>query len=217
MAWYDVFSSFYDRSLERLYRPIRDAAAERLDLAPGQRVLDAGCGTGQSLEVLVPAVGPMGCVVGVDLSAGMLNAARRRVTQRGWSNVALQQGSLLTLERAELAAAWAQAQPAGPADDRGFDRALAFLVMSALPDWEGATQRIWDLVAPGGMLMIVDAHTDVLSVQGRLVNLTARADIRRRVWSRLEAISQGFVLERLPAPYSVGGDIVIARGTKPQS
>ena len=46
MTWYDVFSSFYDVSLEGLYRPYRDALAERLALAPGMRVLDAGSGTG---------------------------------------------------------------------------------------------------------------------------------------------------------------------------
>jgi ubiquinone/menaquinone biosynthesis C-methylase UbiE len=185
MGWYDVFSSFYDGSLERLYLPFRQAAAERLALAPGQRVLDAGTGTGQSLDVLSPAVGPSGLVVGVDLSRGML----------------------LTLDRAAVA----EHLPAG----RGFDRALAFLVMSALPEWELATERVWSLLEPGGTMLIVDAHTDAIGLQGHLVNLTARADIRRRVWSRLETLSEGFTLERLPAPYSVGGDIVVARGTKP--
>lgn len=207
MGWYDVFSSFYDGSLEQLYRPFREAAASRLALAPGQYVLDAGCGTGQSLDVLSPAVGASGRVVGVDLSRGMLDRAAKRVADRGFTNVSLVEGSLLTLDRASLG----DALP----EERRFDRALSFLVMSALPAWEDATQRVWELVAPGGTMMIVDAHTDAIGLQGHLVNLTARADIRRRVWSRLEAVSEGFVLERLPAPYSVGGDIVVARGTKP--
>lgn len=207
MGWYDVFSSFYDGSLERLYRPFREAAGARLDLGPTQRVLDAGCGTGQSLEVLAPAVGANGLVVGVDLSKGMLDRARRRVADQGFSNVRLVHGSLLELDRAALA-------PHLP-DGRGFDRALAFLVMSALPTWEDATARLWELLEPGGVLVIVDAHADALGLQGRLVNLTARADIRRRVWSRLEALAEDYTLERLAAPRSVGGDIVIARGAKP--
>jgi ubiquinone/menaquinone biosynthesis C-methylase UbiE len=207
MGWYDVFSSFYDGSLERLYLPFRQAAVERLALAPGQHVLDAGTGTGQSLDLLSPAVGPSGVVVGVDLSAGMLARAGRRVAEKGLANVRLVQGSLLSLERATLA-------PHLP-EGRRFDRALAFLVMSALPEWEAATQRVWDLIEPGGAVMIVDTHTDAIGLQGHLVNLTARADIRRRVWSRLESLSEGFTLERLAAPHSVGGDIVIARGTKP--
>jgi ubiquinone/menaquinone biosynthesis C-methylase UbiE len=209
MGWYDVFSSFYDGSLERLYLPFRQAAAERLALAPGQRVLDAGTGTGQSLDVLCPAVGPSGLVVGVDLSRGMLDRASKRAADKGFANARLVEGSLLTLERGTVAAHL----PEG----RGFDRALAFLVMSALPEWELATERVWSLLEPGGTMMIVDAHTDTIGLQGHLVNLTARADIRRRVWSRLETLSERFTLERLPAPYSVGGDIVVARGTKPAS
>lgn len=207
VGWYDVFSSFYDASLERLYLPFRRAAAERLSLAPGQRVLDAGTGTGQSLDLLSPAVGKEGLVVGVDQSQGMLARAARRAADKDLSNVRLVRGSLLDLDRGAIG-------PHLPAD-RGFDRALAFLVMSALPEWEHATDRVWSLLEPGGMMMIVDAHTDAIGLQGHLVNFTARADIRRRVWSRLEAVGEGFVLGRLAAPSSVGGDIVIARGTKP--
>ncbi|MCC6646784.1 MAG: methyltransferase domain-containing protein [Polyangiaceae bacterium] len=103
MSWYDVFSKFYDGSLERLYLPFRQAAAERLALAPGQYVLDAGCGTGQSLDVLSPPVGSTGKVIGVDLSKGMLDAAKRRVASKGFGNVELAQGSVLELDRAMLA------------------------------------------------------------------------------------------------------------------
>lgn len=207
MGWYDVFSSFYDGSLERLYRPFRAAAAQRLALLPGQRVLDAGCGTGQSFDVLAPAVGDAGLVVGLDLSRGMLRAAQRRVERRAFANVRLVRGSLLDLDRRVVA-------PHLP-DGRGFDRALAFLILSALPAWEDATRRVWELLAPGGTMVVVDAHAESLGIQGHLVNLTARADIRRRVWSALEAVAEGFTLERLEAPGSVGGEIVIASGKKP--
>ncbi|MFO0682482.1 MAG: class I SAM-dependent methyltransferase [Sandaracinus sp.] len=210
MAWYDVFSSFYDTSLEELYRPFREAVATRLELAPGQRVLDAGCGTGQSFDVLAPAVGPTGLVVGLDLSTGMLDKARRRAETKSFANVRLVQGSLLTLDRETLGRELGEALPAG----RGFDRALTFLVLSAMPEWEEVTERVWRLVEPGGLMVIADAHAETLGLQGHLVNLTARADIRRRVWSRLEALSEGFTLERLKAPASVGGDIVVAKGRR---
>lgn len=206
MSWYDVFSNFYDGSLERLYLPFREAAAERLALAPGQYVLDAGCGTGQSLDVLSPPVGPSGKVIAVDLSKGMLDAAKRRVAAKGFANVELVQGSLLELDRTMLA----PHLPAG----RGFDRALSFLVMSALPQWEDATKRVWDLLEPGGTMMIVDTNTESIGLQGHLVNLTARADIRRRVWSALETLGEAFTLERLKAPHSVGGDIIVAKARK---
>ncbi|MDI9883736.1 class I SAM-dependent methyltransferase [Streptomyces sp. HNM0645] len=51
------------------------AGVAALDLAPGDAVLDAGCGTGRALPVLREAVGPAGTVVGADLTLEMLKAA----------------------------------------------------------------------------------------------------------------------------------------------
>ncbi|MGW1285318.1 methyltransferase domain-containing protein [Streptomyces sp. NPDC001118] len=53
------------------------AAAERMRLHPGQRVLDVGCGTGRVLPTLRTQVGDRGVVVGVDLTPAMLTAAVR--------------------------------------------------------------------------------------------------------------------------------------------
>ena len=57
---------------------IRQAIAA-LPLEPGMRVLDAGCGTGEALEWLQDAVSPAGTVVGIELSAAHVSAARLRV------------------------------------------------------------------------------------------------------------------------------------------
>lgn len=208
MGWYDWFSRFYDGSVEKIYVPFREVAAEKLALADGMRVLDAGCGTGLSLDVLSPGVGEQGQVVGVDLSRGMLKQARKRIDARGYENVDLVQASLLELERETLA------EHLG--DAPGFDRALCFLILTALKDWPEAFNRVWSWVVPGGRMVIVDTHTEKLGFQGRMVNLTARADIRREVWKSLESVSEGFGFERLDAPYSVGGDIIVAWGDKPE-
>jgi SAM-dependent methyltransferase len=56
------------------------AAMAKLPLAPGQRVLDVGCGCGQTLLQLAAAVGPGGRVVGVDVSPPMLGRAGELVT-----------------------------------------------------------------------------------------------------------------------------------------
>jgi SAM-dependent methyltransferase len=62
-------------------------AMERLDVRPGQRVLDLGCGTGPTTVELARRVGPDGSVLGVDIAAEMLARARRRAAQEGVSNV----------------------------------------------------------------------------------------------------------------------------------
>lgn len=57
--------------------PAYAAAIGGLGLREGDRVLDAGCGTGRALTPLRAAVGPSGVVVGVDLTPAMLKAAVR--------------------------------------------------------------------------------------------------------------------------------------------
>ncbi|MEU9291138.1 class I SAM-dependent methyltransferase [Streptomyces sp. NPDC048275] len=57
--------------------PAYAAAVAELGLREGDRVLDAGCGTGRALPPLRAAVGLSGVVVGVDLTPAMLEAAVR--------------------------------------------------------------------------------------------------------------------------------------------
>ena len=54
----------------------------RLPLAGGERVLDAGCGTGRVTQLLLTRV-PRGEVVALDASAAMLREARRRLASHG--------------------------------------------------------------------------------------------------------------------------------------
>ncbi|MCX4910810.1 class I SAM-dependent methyltransferase [Streptomyces sp. NBC_00878] len=57
--------------------PVYAAAVAELGLREGDRVLDAGCGTGRALPPLRDAVGPSGVVLGADLTPAMLKAAVR--------------------------------------------------------------------------------------------------------------------------------------------
>jgi SAM-dependent methyltransferase len=67
-------SAFNNFAEPELRRAIGD-----MNLAPGMRVLDAGCGTGEALAWLRELVEPNGTVVGVDLSAAHLETARRHL------------------------------------------------------------------------------------------------------------------------------------------
>ncbi len=73
------------RGIEALQR----RSIEQLELSQGDRVLDVACGTGLAFEELQGRVGPGGEIVGVDLSAEMLERAAERVRDRGWDNVRL--------------------------------------------------------------------------------------------------------------------------------
>ncbi len=73
--------------------PWRERAVAALDLGAGDSVVDVGCGSGLNFPYLVRRVGPSGSLVGVDLSAAMLDRARRRVERAGWGNVRLVEAS----------------------------------------------------------------------------------------------------------------------------
>ena len=60
--------------------------------APGERVLDIGCGNGITSRDAARAVGPSGEVLGVDLSGQMLTRAKQLATDEGLENVRFEQG-----------------------------------------------------------------------------------------------------------------------------
>jgi len=64
--------------LDRQIEPLGQEAMRVLAVAPGERILDVGCGCGQTSVELAARVAPTGRVVGVDVSAPMLAIARRR-------------------------------------------------------------------------------------------------------------------------------------------
>lgn len=70
-------------------KSVRLKAAKLLRLKPGERVIDAGCGSGGSFPFLVAEVGKSGEVVGVEISPESSNSARRRAAKNGWSNVSV--------------------------------------------------------------------------------------------------------------------------------
>ena len=63
---------------EQQLAPVSDALFDAARLQPGERVLDVGCGTGPTTERAAALVGSDGRIVGADVSAGMVDAARSR-------------------------------------------------------------------------------------------------------------------------------------------
>lgn len=70
-------------------KSVRRRAAELLELKPGDRVIDAGCGSGGSFPFLVAEIGDAGEVVGIEISPESTASARKRIAKNGWSNVSV--------------------------------------------------------------------------------------------------------------------------------
>lgn len=81
-TWAEL-SPLLDRQLERITEHALAVLAPR----PGERLLDVGCGCGQTTLALAAGVAPAGEAVGVDISRPMLALARERAAASGAANV----------------------------------------------------------------------------------------------------------------------------------
>ena len=95
--WNDVAGhswAEFQEGLDRQAAPLGRRAMAALAPAQGERILDIGCGSGQTSLELAQAVGAGGSVLGVDLSEPLLDIARRRAA--GVKGLEISQGDVQT-------------------------------------------------------------------------------------------------------------------------
>lgn len=134
---YARWADRYDAWFGLISRPARQAAVAAVNAAPGDQVLEVGVGTGLAL----PLYAPSKRVTGIDLSAEMLDVARRRVARLGLRNIK-------TLAEMD---AQATGLPAA-----SFDVAVAMFVASVVPDPRALVAELRRVVRPGGTILFVN-------------------------------------------------------------
>jgi demethylmenaquinone methyltransferase/2-methoxy-6-polyprenyl-1,4-benzoquinol methylase len=80
---YDRISRFYDYFAAPFERKYAQMALEQLSLKEGETVLEIGFGTGHCLQRIAQSIGQGGRACGLDLSPGMLEVTRRRLSKAG--------------------------------------------------------------------------------------------------------------------------------------
>ncbi|MFG2137955.1 class I SAM-dependent methyltransferase [Streptomyces sp. NPDC048650] len=115
--------------------PAYAAGVGELGLRDGDRVLDAGCGTGRALPALREAVGPRGTVLGADLTPEMLRAAVRAGRDRC--------AGLLLADVGRL-----------PLPDAALDAVFAAGLLSHLPHSADGLAELARITRPGGRLAL---------------------------------------------------------------
>ena len=139
--FYDRWAAVYDAVATSMPAVgwAREAAVDSLALEPGETVVEMGCGTGANLPYLREAVGPAGRVVGIDVTAGMLDLARQRIDRAGWGNV-------------HVVRADATRPPIATAD-----AVLSTFVVGMFEDPAVVVEGWLDLLGPGDRIALLDA------------------------------------------------------------
>ncbi|MCC8941723.1 methyltransferase domain-containing protein [Bradyrhizobium sp. Arg68] len=152
---YDRWAPIYDLVFGGVFSKGRQAAIQATNKIGG-RVLEVGVGTGISLPLYSQNVR----IFGTDISAAMLEKAKKRVTEYGLKNV---EGlAVMDAEKLEF-------------PDNSFDVVMAQYVLSAVPNPEAALDEFARVVRPGGELII-------------LTRVSADAGVRRFIERRLQPV-----------------------------
>jgi SAM-dependent methyltransferase len=156
--WNDVAGPLWvatEEESELHTKPFGDAALAVAAPALGERVLDVGCGCGSTTHALAAAVGPVGRVIGVDLSAVMLARAGERTA---------------TLSQVELRRADAQV---AELDAAGFDLVFSRFGVMFFADPVAGFANLRCSLRPGGRLAFACWQAPSANLWMALVNRAA--------------------------------------------
>ena len=125
---YDAMNRAITLGLDRRWRRLAAASA----VQPGDRVLDAACGTG---DLALAALDAGGLVTGLDFSERMLERARRKSDAIEWVR-----GDVLAL----------------PFEDGAFDAATIGFGIRNVDDLDAGLRELARVVRPGGRLVVLE-------------------------------------------------------------
>ncbi|KAJ4322168.1 hypothetical protein N0V94_002516 [Neodidymelliopsis sp. IMI 364377] len=147
-TWHDDFTSRF---------------ISHIDVQPDQHILDLACGTGLLTFLEADAVGPLGQVIGVDVTPSMLGVANFKKRKAGdkYANVTYLEGDVLQLEEIEALRG------------KAFDIITVASALVLFPDPKAAIEHWSQFLKPGGCIALDATHPRNL-VAGMVLERVAR-------------------------------------------
>lgn len=133
------FTTVLFRLIGLRMKAYRLLAIKKLSLQRGHFVLELGCGTGLNFPFIMEQIGPEGKMIGVDLTQGMLDVARKRVERFGWKNVELIQSDIAAYDFPERV-----------------NGVLATGLFGYIPEYDRVIKAVSLSLVPGGHMVILD-------------------------------------------------------------
>jgi ubiquinone/menaquinone biosynthesis C-methylase UbiE len=164
-ASYDGVAEAFDRHSRRLSGQAAARLASLVHVGSRDRVLDVGTGTGLIPFALAAATEPPASILGIDLSAGMIETARRRLRD-DLGDDARVRFERMDAEHLEL-------------PDQSFDVVLSGFALTHVPRPELALREIFRVLRPGGRLGIALGSRPPAASAAQLRH--ALAEVGRRI------------------------------------
>ena len=136
---YDPLTAEFDRFTRRLTQRLAERMIDLAKLLPSERVLDLGTGTGIVALAAARTANFQGGITAVDLSEGMLSAAKSRALQEGLSS----RVAFSRMDAESLAL-----------KNAAFDVALSLFALLHFPNPLMALRELFRVLRPGGRLVL---------------------------------------------------------------
>ncbi len=137
-ATYNAASDHFDAPPLGFWVRHSRRAVELASLQRGDRVLDVGCGTGASALPAARAVGPQGAVVGIDIAEAMVTRAKAKAREQGLANASFRVADMTQLDP----------------QNGLYDAVIAVFAVFFTADMEAQIARFWNVLRPGGRLIV---------------------------------------------------------------